>query len=106
MTPGTARDGLLNKYRIFETDQFIRDLKSLSRSGLGKIEKKLREFVYPELGMHPRFGSNIRKLKGFSPDTWRYRIGNWRFFYEIDDDESIVFMTAASHRGTAYLKKR
>jgi mRNA interferase RelE/StbE len=34
--------------------------------------------------------------------VWRYRIGAWRFFYEIDDKERIVFLIAASHRGSAY----
>ncbi len=48
------------------------------------------------------FRPHVRKLKGVSPDTWRYRIGAWRFFYEIDDDEGVVFMIAASHRGSAY----
>jgi mRNA interferase RelE/StbE len=46
--------------------------------------------------------ANIKKLKGFDPKTWRYRIGAWRFFYGIDDKEQIVFMLAASHRSSAY----
>jgi mRNA interferase RelE/StbE len=37
-------------------------------------------------------------LKGFEPATWRYRVGAWRFFYEIDEEDEIVFPTAASHR--------
>jgi hypothetical protein len=28
------------------------------------------------------FGQNIKKFKDFTPDTWRYRIGAWRFFNE------------------------
>jgi mRNA interferase RelE/StbE len=54
------------------------------------------------LRQHPHFGPNIKKLKDYKPDTWRYRIGAWRFFYEIDDEERIAFMTAASHRSRAY----
>jgi mRNA-degrading endonuclease RelE of RelBE toxin-antitoxin system len=30
--------------------------------------------------------------------AWRYRIGAWRFFYEIDETEKIVYLLAASHR--------
>jgi len=45
---------------------------------------------------------NVRKLKGYDPDTWRYRIGSCRFFYEIDDKENVVAMIAATHRGSAY----
>ena len=54
------------------------------------------------VSFYPHFGSNIKKLKDFTPDTWRYRIGAWRFFYEIDEEEKVAFMIAASHRSSAY----
>ena len=91
-----------NNYRIFETDQFQKDLKQIALSGQQKVTQKLIEFVYPQLREYPHFGPNIKKLKGFDPETWRYRIGAWRFFYEIDDKEKIVYMLAASHRSSAY----
>jgi mRNA interferase RelE/StbE len=89
-------------YRIFETEQFQKDLKQITRSGQPKVTQKLYDFVYPQLREHPHFGSNIKKLKGFDPETWRYRVGSWRFFYEIDDKERIVYMLTASHRSSAY----
>jgi mRNA interferase RelE/StbE len=92
----------LNKYRIFETERFQKDLQQIAMSSHSKLAKKLQEFVYPQLRNHPRFGTNIKKLKGYEPDTWRYRIGAWRFFYEIDEKEKIVFMIAAYHRSSAY----
>ena len=98
--PGEAAS--LIEYRIFETEQFQKDLKQLSRSGKAKIAQKLRGVVYPQLRHHPHYGPNIKKLKGFDPDTWRFRIGAWRFFYEIDEEEKIVFLIAASHRSAAY----
>ena len=92
----------MNNYRIFETEQFQKDLKKIAISGQRKVTQKLVKFVYPHLREHPHFGPNIKKLKGFDPETWRYRIGAWRFFYEIDDKENIVYMLAASHRSNAY----
>ena len=92
----------MSEYRIFETEQFQRDLRAIARSGHPKIVEKLNQTVYSQLRTHPHFGPNIRKLKSYEPETWRYRIGSWRFFYEIDDEDRIVFMTAASHRGSAY----
>ena len=90
-------------YRIFETERFQKDLKAIARAGEPKVLEKLRSTVYAQLKVQPCFGPQIRKLRAFSPETWRYRIGTWRFFYEVDDDEEgIVFMTAASHRGSAY----
>jgi mRNA interferase RelE/StbE len=92
----------LTKYRIFETKQFQKDLEQIARSGHSKVAQKLCDFVYPQLRKHPHFGPNIKKLKDFTPDTWRYRIGAWRFFYEIDEEEKVAFMVAASHRSSAY----
>jgi len=92
----------LNNYRIFETEQFQKDLKQIALSGWIKVTQKLIKFVYPQLREHPHFGPHIKKLKGFDPETWRYRIGAWRFFYEIDDKDNIVYMLTASHRSSAY----
>jgi mRNA interferase RelE/StbE len=92
----------LSKYRIFETKQFAKDLNEIARSGKPDVVRKLKQVVNPQLGRYPHFGPNIRKLKGYEPETWRYRIGAWRFFYEIDEAQHIVFMIAASHRGSAY----
>jgi mRNA interferase RelE/StbE len=92
----------LSEYRIFETQQFGKDLQSIAISGHEGVVEKLRRAVYPRLREHPHFGQHIRKLKGYAPETWRYRIGSWRFFYEMDDDERVVLMVAASHRGSAY----
>jgi mRNA interferase RelE/StbE len=92
----------LSEYRIFETEQFTKDLQRIARGGHAKVAEKLQTLVYAQLREHPHFGPNIKKLKGFQPETWRYRIGAWRFFYEIDESEKTVFMIAAHHRSTAY----
>ena len=92
----------MNNYRIFETEQFQKDLKQIALSGRQRITQKLGEFVYPRLREHPHFGPHEKKLKGFDPEIWRYRIGAWRFFYEIDERKKIVYMLAASHRSSAY----
>ncbi|MDO9289396.1 MAG: type II toxin-antitoxin system RelE/ParE family toxin [Thermodesulfovibrionales bacterium] len=83
------------KYRIFETDQFIEDLSQDFEGRGDKIRKKLSEFVYPQLRENPYFGKNIKKLKNYKPDTWRYKIGNYRFFYELDEKDHIIYMTTA-----------
>ncbi|RPI98438.1 MAG: type II toxin-antitoxin system RelE/ParE family toxin [Candidatus Aminicenantes bacterium] len=67
-----------------------------------KIVQKLRAFIYPRLREQPCFGPNIRKLKGFRSETWRYRIGGYRFFYIVDDKEKTVSMVAADTRQQSY----
>jgi mRNA interferase RelE/StbE len=92
----------LNDYRIFETEQFLSDLRSKLGPHREKIIAKLRKDVYSQLRQQPFFGRNIKKLKGYRPETWRYRIGLYRFFYEIDDSRKIVFMLAADTRQSSY----
>jgi mRNA interferase RelE/StbE len=89
---------LLSEFRIFESGQFQIDLKKILGAHEEKIVRKLKNFVYPRLREQPYFGINIGKLKGYKPDTWRYRIGDYRFFYEIDDTKKIIFMITADLR--------
>ena len=67
-----------------------------------RIERKLLTYVYPQLRANPYVGQNIKKLRDTTPDTWRYRIGDYRFFYSINERQHLVFMLAADHRGRAY----
>ena len=46
------------------------------------ISMKLTKYVYPQLRKNPFFGTNIKKLKGYDPATWRYRIGKFRVFFK------------------------
>lgn len=91
-----------HSYRIFETKRFLTDLKSLAKNRSVMIEEKLQAYVYPQLKKEPHFGQNIKRLKDWVPPTWRYRVGDWRFFYIVDDDAKVVFIIAASHRKGAY----
>jgi len=92
----------LPEYRIFETEQFQEDLQRNLGPRKEKLTKKLHEYVYPQLKAQPYFGKNIRKLRGYKPETWRYRIGPHRFFYEVDVEKKIVFMIAAETRQGSY----
>ncbi|MBA7493766.1 hypothetical protein ES702_04328 [subsurface metagenome] len=93
---------LLGEFEIFETRQFSKDLEQDFRGQQKRIEKKLISYVYPQLRQNPYFGKNIKKLTDYKPETWRYRIGNYRFFYSVDDDKKTVFMIAADNRENAY----
>lgn len=100
--PRLVEDATLTDYRIFETEQFATDLRTLARAGGSRISDKLRHFVYPQLRKNLFYGSNVKKLKNYDPETWRYRIGSWRFFYQIDNHNHVVLMIAAAYRGSAY----
>jgi len=92
----------LNQYRIFETDNFIRAIEKIRGRDKLFIENKLKGKAYPQLRVEPYYGNNIKKLKNFHPGTWRYRIGNYRVFYEINRNEKIVNIIGISTRQNAY----
>ncbi|MBW1785977.1 MAG: type II toxin-antitoxin system RelE/ParE family toxin [Deltaproteobacteria bacterium] len=47
-------------------------------------------------------GNNIKKLRDYNSDIWRYRIGSFRIFYSVDTSEKVVYLPALDHRKDAY----
>jgi mRNA interferase RelE/StbE len=92
----------LSDYRIFETDEFQKQLKKVTTSQRDVIERKLSGYVYPQLRAAPYYGPNIKKLRGYTPQTWRYRIGNYRVFYCVDEQKRVVFVLTIDDRKDAY----
>jgi mRNA interferase RelE/StbE len=96
----TKKAVTLTDYKIFETYEFIKCIEILPRKENELIKKKLLGYVYPQLKQEPHFGKNIKKLHGYAPDTWRYRIGKYRIFYIIE--KQIVSIISIDHRKDAY----
>ena len=93
---------LLNKYRIFETEEFQKKIEKLNPPDKTFIKNKLISSIYHQLKMEPYFGKNIKKLKIYAPDTWRYRAGKFRIFYTIDQKKGIIYILTIDHRKDAY----
>ena len=91
-----------SEYRIFETAEFIKKLSKLNPQDKSFIQNKLNTYVYPQLKQSPWFGNNIKKLKGYDPETWRYRIGKFRLFYIIDDENHTIYLLTIDHRKDVY----
>ncbi|MGI8907969.1 MAG: type II toxin-antitoxin system RelE family toxin [Candidatus Sumerlaeaceae bacterium] len=92
----------MSEYRIFELAQFQKDLEQLPRQQAQFLRDKLVSYVYPQLRKIPFWGLNIKKLRGYNPATWRYRIGRYRLFYHIDDTDNIVYMLTVDQRKDSY----
>jgi len=88
----------LSKYQIAETRTFEKIKKKLDR----KVYEKIKNFVYPQLRENPLYGTNIKKLKGELEGYYRYRVGNYRLFYLIEDNKLIVVVIDFRHRQKAY----
>jgi mRNA interferase RelE/StbE len=89
----------LDNYKIAETETFSKKINSRKYN---QLYKKIIEDIYPILKSNPFFGTNIKKLKGEYKEIYRFRIGDYRLFYKIDEQESIIFITNIANRQDAY----
>jgi mRNA interferase RelE/StbE len=89
-----------SEFRVFETQEFRKALARLPPPRF--LPGKLTAYVYPQLRQGPYHGPNIRKLQGYQPATWRYRIGRFRVFYTVDEGERLVFILTIDDRKDAY----
>ncbi|KPK35143.1 MAG: hypothetical protein AMK70_05925 [Nitrospira bacterium SG8_35_1] len=92
----------MGNYRIFETEEFTKALKKLSKADISFIQKKLTGYVYPQIKKEPCFGKNIKKLRDYNPDAWRYRLGKFRLFYTVDHENRIIYVLTVDFRKDAY----
>ena len=88
-----------NRFEIAETETFQR---SISKKEFVKIYNKIKTYVYPQLRINPFFGKNIKKLKGEFKDVYRYRIGEYRLFYQVDEKQILIFIMDIVKRKEAY----
>lgn len=84
------------------SEEFRKRLVKLPSLEAAFLREKLRAYVYPQLRKMPHLGPNIRKLRAYKPETWRYRIGCFRVFYLVDESERIVFMLTFDQRRDAH----
>ncbi|MDQ1298682.1 MAG: mRNA interferase RelE/StbE [Campylobacterota bacterium] len=92
---GTIR---LSEFSIAETKSFEKVKVAIDK----KLYTKITNIVYPQLKQNPYYGTNIKKLKGEFEGYYRYRLGDYRLFYLIDDGKVIVVVIDLRHRKNAY----
>ena len=90
---------LLDSFKIAETKSFR---KEIQKPELTEVYEKIVKFVYPQLRSNPFFGPNIKKLKGELDGLYRFRVGNYRLFYKVDENKVLVFILRLKHRKEAY----
>jgi mRNA interferase RelE/StbE len=89
----------LDNYKIAETETFV---KKVNLEKFNHLYQKIYDDVYPILRQNPFFGANIKKLKGNYKDLYRFRIGDFRLFYKVDETEKIIFIVNIENRKDAY----
>ena len=89
----------MDNYKIAETENYSRKISS---KRYGHLYQKIFDDVYPILKRNPFFGGTIKKLKGEYKDIYRFRLGNYRLFYKVEERESIIFIIDIENRQDAY----
>ncbi len=84
-------------YKLKVAKKVFRFLKTQQIWLLDKFELQIDKLVENPY----RNDLDIKKLKG-QKDSYRLRIGNYRFLYKIEKDVLIIFMFDAGHRKDIY----
>ena len=80
-------------YRVIFTQRALKDWKNLDKEIQDRIAMKLKEFAkkpfrYARKLIHPKIG------------TYRFRIGDYRVIFDIDDDNIVILRIG--HRKSIY----
>ena len=70
-----------------------------------KADDALKERIADAIDViagNPRLDSHIKKLKGDLKHMHRFRMGDLRILYEIDDEQETVWIKTIEWRGSAY----
>ena len=84
------------RYVVLLESRAEKELKALQEQTLRRIDIKLRA-----LSLNPR-PRGAAKLRGKESEGWRFRIGDYRILYQIDDKENTVRIYRIKHRREAY----
>ena len=67
----------------------------------GPLALKLAR-CFRRLESEPRRGNNVKRLKGEWSGYLRYRVGDWRVIFRVDDVASRVNVILIAHRREVY----
>lgn len=65
------------------------------------VAKKL-DRCFSSLERDPFAGNNVKALKGSLAGAYRYRVGDYRVVYTVNDREVVVFVITIAQRGNVY----
>jgi mRNA interferase RelE/StbE len=77
------------------------EAQSFFAAAEGPLARKLAR-CFAQLEREPRRHNNIKRLSGRLAGHLRYRIGDWRVIYRIDDQANRVLVLSIAHRREVY----
>jgi mRNA interferase RelE/StbE len=84
-------------YEIVLTEEA---LGAYRRAGSPLVRKLNR--CFDTLRTNPYSHPNIKRLAGELRGRFRYRVGDWRVVYRVDEQERRVTILVIAHRGSVY----
>jgi mRNA interferase RelE/StbE len=78
-----------------------RDAQKFYQSADAPLVRRLNR-CFDQLRHNPYEHPNIKRLKGSLAGHWRYRVGDWRVVYRVDEDERVITVVLIVHRSKAY----
>ena len=90
-------DEILKFYSVvlsFDAQEFFKEVSA-------SVQRKL-DRCFEMLKTDPRSHPNIKQLKGDLTGYYRYRVGDYRVVYCIDDEQKRVVVTVIAHRREVY----
>lgn len=84
-------------YKVRLTKSAAKDYQSAETSLARRLAR-----AFEILEQNPRQHPNIKALKGELAGRYRYRVGDYRVVYRIDDDTTEVVILLIKHRREVY----
>jgi mRNA interferase RelE/StbE len=84
-------------YRVILTADAVKFFERSNESLRRRFDR-----CFAQLNIDPHKHNNIKRLKGEFSDYFRYRIGDWRVVYRIDEQAGIVAVVRIAHRRDVY----
>jgi mRNA interferase RelE/StbE len=77
------------------------EAKKFFENTTDKLQKRL-DRCFEQLKINPYVHPNIKPLKGKLAGYYRYRVGDYRVIYQVNEQIIHVFVTVIVHRSGAY----
>ena len=84
-------------YRV----ELSRDSKRFFNRANASLQRRM-DRCFDQLKIEPHEGGSIKPLTANLTGLYRYRVGDYRVIYRIDEQEKLVLVLKIAHRSEAY----
>lgn len=81
--------------------ELSRDARRFFERASAAFQRRL-DRCFDQLKVEPRDAGNIKPLTGKLKGHYRYRVGDYRVIYRIDEKQQFVAVSKIAHRSAAY----